>query len=332
MSTFFRENIMPIPRKALVSVDTTPSYHVVSRCVRRTFLCGTFENKDFSHRRDWIVNRLTELATIFSIAVTSYAIMPNHYHLVVRIQRQQAKSWDNHEVIRRWNALFQLPFLVERFINGDLMSGAELDFVLAKVALWRERLYDLSWFMRCLNEKIARMANAEDGCTGHFWESRFKSQALLKDVAEIQLMIYVDLNPIRAGIADSLETSDYTSIQSRLDCNSTSPMKKLLLPFAGDSHKGKDPNHISYNLMEYIQLVEWTGRQIHPNKHGYISEDIPPLLVRLQMSHTIWLRNCSKLESIYHRVIGPVGDIQLFCKKLKQKWLRGLTPCREAFG
>lgn len=323
---------MPVPRKALVSVDTTPSYHVVSRCVRRTFLCGTFENKDFSHRRGWIEHRLKEIAKVFAIAVASYAIMPNHYHLVVKIQRQQAKNWDSYEVIRRWKALFHLPFLVERFINEDLMSEAELEFVRVKVELWRERLYDLSWFMRCLNEKIARMANAEDGCTGHFWESRFKSQALLKDVAEIQLMIYVDLNPIRAGIADSLETSDYTSIQARLDCNSTSPMTNLLLPFAGDSHHDNNPNHIPYNLIEYIQLVEWTGRQIHPKKRGYISEDIPALLARLQMSPNIWLRNCVKLESIYHRAIGPVGDILHFCEKLKQKWLCGLTPCREAFG
>lgn len=323
---------MPIPRKALVSVDTTPSYHVVSRCVRRTFLCGIFENKDFSHRRKWIVQRLEKLAEVFSIAVTSYAIMPNHYHLVVRIQRQQAKSWDFYEVIRRWQALFRLPFLVQRFVNKELMSEAELEYVRVNVELWRERLYDLSWFMRCLNEKIARMANAEDGCTGHFWEGRFKSQALLNDVAEIQLMIYVDLNPIRAGIADSLENSDYTSIQARLVGNSDSPMKKQLLPFTDEPHQNIGTSPISFNLLEYIQLVEWTGRQIHPKKRGYISDNIPPMLSRLQMSQTVWLRNCIMLESIYHRAIGPEGKIRQFCDKLKQKWLRGLTHCREAFG
>lgn len=323
---------MPIPRKALVSVDTTPSYHVVSRCVRRTFLCGAFENKDFSHRRKWIVDRIEELALVFAISVTSYAVMSNHYHLVVRLQRQQARNWQAAEVIRRWNLLFKLPLLVERYMNEDVMSEAELDYVRDKIALWRERLYDLSWFMRCLNEKIARMANAEDGCTGHFWESRFKSQALIKSVAELQMMTYVDLNPIRAGIADTPETSDYTSIQARMSTDSACPMKKLLLPFAGDSHRENDPGHIPYNLVEYIQLVEWTGRQIHPQKSGYIAQDIPPIFARLNISHKIWLRNCRELESIYHRVIGPAADMQQFCEKLKQKWLRGLTPCREAFG
>ncbi len=323
---------MPIPRKTLVSVDSTPSYHVVSRCVRRTFLCGTFDNKDFSHRRGWIEERLAELTTIFSIAISSYAIMSNHYHLVVRIQRQPAKDWDITEVIRRWNYLFQLPLLVDRYSNGEQMSKAELDFVRDKIELWRERLYDLSWFMRCLNEKIARMANAEDGCTGHFWEGRFKSQAILNDVAELQVMAYVDLNPIRAGMADTPETSDYTSIRTRLSIDASSPMTKQLLPFAGNSHRDNDPNHIPYNLVEYIQLVEWTGRNIHPKKRGFIAHDIPPIIARLKLSPNIWLRNCRELETVYHRAIGSATDMQQFCEKLQQKWLRGLTPCREAFG
>lgn len=81
---------MPIPRKSLVSIDTTPSYHVVSRCVRRTFLFGVVDNKDFSHRRDAIVARLAELTQLFCIDISAYAIMSNHYHLVVRIQKQRA--------------------------------------------------------------------------------------------------------------------------------------------------------------------------------------------------------------------------------------------------
>ncbi|MFC0047285.1 hypothetical protein [Rheinheimera tilapiae] len=111
-------------RKKQVSVDATPSYHVVSRCVRRTFLFGCFENKDFSHRRQLIVERLAELAKVFCITVSAFAIMSNHYHLVVRIQKQQALDLDAHEVIRRWNALFRLPVLVERFSNDIPMSSA----------------------------------------------------------------------------------------------------------------------------------------------------------------------------------------------------------------
>ena len=154
---------MPMPRKSLVSVDTTPSYHVVSRCVRRTFLFGVVDNKDFSHRREAIVERLSELATLFCIDIAAYAIMSNHYHLVVRIQKQRALDLTMQEVITRWSALFSLPFLAQRFANNEDMSDAERFEAIRQIELRRERLYDLSWFMRCLNEPIARMANLEDG-------------------------------------------------------------------------------------------------------------------------------------------------------------------------
>ena len=93
---------MPLARKALVSVDTTTSYHVVSRCVRRTFLFGVVDNKDFSHRRDAIVQRISELTQLFCIDISAYAIMSNHYHLVVRLQKQRALDLSVTDVINRW--------------------------------------------------------------------------------------------------------------------------------------------------------------------------------------------------------------------------------------
>ena len=96
------------------------------------------------------------------------------------------------------------------------MSQAEIDTVLELAEVYRQRLYDLSWFMRTLNEDIARRANAEDGVKGRFWEGRFKSQALLDEPALLAALTYVDLNPIRAGIAKTPEESDHTSIQERI--------------------------------------------------------------------------------------------------------------------
>jgi len=73
-----------------------------------------------------------------------------------------------------------------------------------------------SWFIRTLNEHIARRPNAEDGVKGRFWEGRFKNQALLDGQALLAAMAYADLNPVRAGLAETPETLDYTSIQERV--------------------------------------------------------------------------------------------------------------------
>lgn len=322
---------MPIPRKSLVSVDTTPSYHVVSRCVRRTFLFGIVDSKDFSHRRDAIVARLADLTQLFCIDISAYAIMSNHYHLVVRIQKQRALELSAEDVITRWSALYSLPALSKRYADGEGMSDAEAIEAIRQIEERRARLYDLSWFMRCLNEPIARMANAEDNCTGRFWEGRFKSQALLDECAELQAMAYVDLNPIRAKMATALEESDFTSIQARLD-HTESPMRLLLRPFAGDSHRTNNPTHIPYNLVEYIQLVDWSGRQIKTGKRGIISADTPPILAKLHIRSAAWLANCEGLEQNYHRVIGSAARMMEFCEKFKQQRIVGITAARQAFG
>jgi hypothetical protein len=85
-----------------------------------------------------------------------------------------------------------------------------------RIAQLRKRLCSLSWFMARLNLFIARAANKEDKVKKRFWESRFKCQALLDEAAIATCMVYVDLNPIRAGLAGTPEESDYTSIQERI--------------------------------------------------------------------------------------------------------------------
>ena len=210
---------MPQPRSTLVSLTDTPWYHVVSRCVRRAYLCGedAHSGRSFEHRRSWIVKRLEQLAGVFAVDVAAYAVMSNHFHAVVRIDAERAQGWDAGEVLRRWTQVFAGPLLVQRFLaDRDALGEAETAVVLEWVETYRSRLSDLSWYMRVLNESIARLANAEDGVTGRFWEGRFKSQALLDDAAVLTAMAYVDLNPIRAKLAETPEASDYTAIAERV--------------------------------------------------------------------------------------------------------------------
>ena len=201
---------MPKPRRLQVDPRSTPYYHCISRCVRRAFLCGEdrFSGRSFDHRRQWLVDRMRFLAGIFTIDICAYAFMSNHYHLVLRLCGERAAELSDAEVVERYRHLF--PDTVEEWDQRAAEDQAEI------VRKWRERLSDLSWYMRCLNESIARRANLEDGCRGRFWEGRFRSQALLDEGALLTCMSYVDLNPIRAGVANSLEEAQFTSINERL--------------------------------------------------------------------------------------------------------------------
>lgn len=122
--------------------------------------------------------------------------------------------------------------------------------------------------MRCLNEHIAHKANAEDNCTGRFWEGRFKSQALLSEQALLACMSYVDLNPVRAGLCDTLEDSEYTSIKQRIE-QLTSTSEKLTtepVPLAPFIAASRTDNGIPFSFTDYLELTDWTGRTIRNDK------------------------------------------------------------------
>ena len=207
---------MGIARQLLVPEGVSRCYHCLSRCVRRAFLCGDTA----AHRKDWIKQRLLELTQSFAIEVGAFAIMDNHLHLLVRTQPDWADQWSDEEVARRWTRLYPRSADELRQTTG-IASERELLRRLAadreRIAVWRQRLASLSWFMKCLKEPIARRANREDDVTGHFWEGRFKVQALLDETAVLACLAYIDLNPIRAAVAATPEQSDHTSVQDRIN-------------------------------------------------------------------------------------------------------------------
>jgi REP element-mobilizing transposase RayT len=161
---------MGYARKNLVCLQDTPYYHCIARCVRRAWLWGVDEyaGKDYSHRKAWVIDRLKQLCAIFPIEVCAYAVLSNHYHLVLYVDAQRAQKWSKEEVVERWTMLFRAPNLVKRWASGEAVE-AERNVAEAIIERGRSRLSDISWFMRCLNEQLARLANTEDECTGRFW-------------------------------------------------------------------------------------------------------------------------------------------------------------------
>ena len=308
---------MTRPRKVLISLADTPYYHVTSRCVRRAFLCGVdhYSDQSYEHRRQWVVDRIRLLSSLFAIDVCAYAIMSNHYHLVLKLCPEQLNDLSDEQIMDRWCALFKGPSLVQSYRQGDELSAPECSTVSEIINVWRAKLSSISWFMRCLNQPIARQANLEDKCTGKFWESRFKSQALKTEEALLSCMAYVDLNPVRAGIAASPETYSHTSIQERiqptfdleqaikgqLQCGDLLDFKTPLKPLHNfeQNHRAVSQTGIHPAFQDYLELVDWTGRIIRKDKRGSIDAALPPILSRLGITQKQWHLNTTQFETIH---------------------------------
>jgi REP element-mobilizing transposase RayT len=261
------------------------------------------------------VDRIRLLSSLFAIDLCSYAIMSNHYHLVLKVCPGQLEGLSDDDIMDRWCALFKGPLLVQRYRDGEDLQTYERSTVADIVNVWRAKLASISWFMRCLNQPIAHQANREDRCTGKFWESRFNSQALKSDEALLSSMVYVDLNPVRAGIADRPETSSYTSICERIEpefdiqqaiedqteCGDLLDFKtplKPLLPFE-NRLRNELQTGILFNFKEYLALVDWTGRLIRGDKRGHIDRALPPILTRLRITADQWCINATQFEAIH---------------------------------
>ena len=201
--------------------DEVAIVHCVQRCVRRAFLAGVDQltGKDYRFRREWIRRRLEALASVFGCDVLSYAIMSNHVHLILRTRPDVVKTWDDEEVAIRWLRVFPGKRLEEHLGEPSDQDVKTLMADRKKMTEIRERLSNISWFMRALSEPIARLANRQDQVTGRFWEGRFKAQKITDEAGLLACAMYVDLNPVRAAMAESpgeaLHTSAYDRIQSR---------------------------------------------------------------------------------------------------------------------
>lgn len=330
---------MPKPRYAQVSLEATPYYHCISRVVRKAFLCGIdiSTGESYEHRRQWLEDKLLEISTVFAIDICAYAIMSNHYHLVLHINKAQASDWSHDEVIHRWHQLFKGSVLSQRYLQNTKFGDAEREALKEQVKVWRSRLMDISWFMRILNEDIARQANKEDNCTGRFWEGRYKSQALLDEAALAACMAYVDLNPIRAKMTQTPETSDHTSIKHRINTatNSQHPnykqqQPKALYSFVGNPRNNM-PDGLPFKLTDYIELVEWTGKQHRCDKRGSIKNNLPPILQRLNIEIDNWVYLTSHFESELKGLVGSINHLKSACEKLGYKRNIFKQSCAQFF-
>lgn len=261
---------MTVPRCLLIDRENGGYYHVGSRCVRRAWLCGRdpVSGRDFSHRRGWIEDRLLALAELFTVKIYSYVVMSNHYHIGLHYRPQEKLDLSDEEVARRWLTVYP-PKSTEHLDAQVATLAANTE----RVAVLRDRLADLSWYMRCLNEPIARRANQEDDCTGRFWDGRFASDGLPDERALCACMAYQDLNPVRAGMTDRVDAPEHTSLQRRLEEADDEPerLDEPVAPLRLDPTRHRvttgGPSVLQVSLRDYREQVEWTG--------GLHRDDVP---------------------------------------------------------
>ncbi len=320
---------MTTARSQLVDADAPGYYHCISRCVRRAWLCGLdqFTGQSFEHRRGWVEERLLELADIFAVSLYAYAVMSNHVHIVLRVDPAAASELSDEEVAARWVRLFPVQ---DRGVNDfdacqrkeqALLGNAE------RIQQCRQRLGSLSWFMRCLNEPIARRANREDACTGRFWEGRYRCQALLDEAALLACMSYVDLNPIRAGMADGVEASEHTSAARRTaeirgDANTASDKLQPV-------RSGVRGVPLSISAGAYLELIDWTAHLVRPGKCHLGTPAAPSVLSRLGLRERQWQFQVLGIESRYFRAIGGAEALMAKAEAMGQCWLKGLGTAQR---
>lgn len=342
---------MTAARSTKIDLSATPFYHCMTRCVRRTFLCGhdSQSGTDYSHRKAWIVGRMKQLAEVFAIHICAYAVMSNHYHLVLCVDDNAANRWTDDEVFQRWEQLFPND------ANQIELQGYSKNEIKQKIALWRQRLTSISWFMRCLNETIARLSNKEESITGRFWEGRFKSQALLDEGALLAAMAYVDLNPIRAKTALAPEEAEFTSIYERIKMVAKQLKKKTtkttssfhaptfakqcdqfkqpktLMPFANGQQVTLKTPLIDFKLSDYLKLIDETGRVIREGKRGAIPQHLSPILNRLQLSTSGWLSMVKNLETDFFNAVGHTLILADFGDKDKERRPKGINAAKNCY-
>jgi hypothetical protein len=248
-------------------------------------------------------------------------------------------SWSDREVARRWLRICP----VARTSDGqsEEPSDSDLGTITSnpeQLAEIRERLSHMSWFMRMIAEPIARRANREDQVSGRFWQGRFKAVKLCDEAAILACCVYVDLNPIRAGIARTPEASNFTSAQRRIQALfDREPMTEVdphasptdsrqpddwLTPLSLDeaaapgpmpsrsASRCSDKGFLPVSVAEYLELLDWTGRQIVNGHRGAIPNHLAPILDRLGIRPDGWLNLSSEFGRLFQRVAGSCRSIE----------------------
>ncbi|TWU41614.1 hypothetical protein Q31b_30650 [Novipirellula aureliae] len=316
--------------------------HLYNRTCRRCFLMGNDQvsGKNFDHRKIWIEKYLQQFAKCFSVDLLAFSILDNHLHLILRSRPDLVATWSDREVARRW--LMLCPH--RRKSDGSPLppSEPELKSIAGcpiKCQEIRERLSSFSWWMRLLCQRVAMRANREEQESGRFFQDRYRATRLTDEASLLACAAYVDLNLIRAAMAETLEQSDHTSVQKRIEAmKSESPSEDKpdaflaplsideqldpVGPCASDSSKRcSDKGFLPISLVDYLKLLDWTARQVAPGKRGVTPSAAPPILVRLGLEQATWCELVKDFGKLFCSIAGrPESVDSMRCHRTHRRY------------
>ena len=308
--------------------------HICARVVRRCFLFGIdpFTGKNHDHRKVWIEEQLKLLAANFGIDLLAMAILSNHFHLILRSRPDVVATWDDTEVARRW--LMLCPKRKKQDRSPEEPNEFELNSIRNDpdmLATIRTRLSDVSWWMRLLCQNIGTRANQEDEQVGKFFQGRFRAVRILDEETLLACAAYVDLNPIRAAMAETLEASDYTSVQRRIQSlqqastsatNIGTTVDSFLSPLTIDEkndpigacanqsrERCSDKGFLSMSIEDYLELLDASARQVRSDKAGFTPSEVPPIFARLKLDPDYWKLQIKDFGRLFANVAGKPKDV-----------------------
>ena len=340
------------PRSWVYDKHEVGVYHCFSRVVRRAFLMGTdsYTKKNYDHRKQWVEDLFELVAECFKVDIVSFAVMDNHLHCILRNRPDLKKKLPPTAVARRWLLLH--PKRRDEQGQPCEPNSKELRGITddkQRVKKLRNRLCHISWLLGYVKEKIARRANREDECTGHFWAKRFDMVRLETGNAVLAGSMYVDLNPIRAGIAETPESSLHTSAFRRIQSEQArrsgqvakdamvdrwlAPVSDRELPenqrFAERQWRASDDPGLDMTLEQYLELLDWTGRQLVKGKPGSIPQYLGGILERVGISSSGWLKLVGNFGALFKRIAGSKESVQQHAARKGRRWFQGISSCAE---
>ena len=311
------------------------------------------------HRRELVRERMEFLAGVMGIEVLGFAVMSNHFHCILRSRHDVVATWSDEEVARKW------WMLCPARKNHDGSPAEPTEFELNSirndktgVKEKRVRLSSISWFMRFLSERVAKEANKQDQCSGRFWEGRFRGQILLDSAAILACLQYVDLNPVRANIATTPESSDFTSAQDRIvDLKAAEEVstpeaqdkriehgeragwltpiplepKRQAVRSKSTVRRASNKGCLSMGLGDYLQLLDWTGRQIRSDKRGAMPANLEPLFERLGISAEMWAAYVMNFRKWFRSNVGRPKSMAAAAETRGHNRAISISSARRAF-